>query len=138
MIDDIQFIAGKDSTAGGVLPHLQRISTRLGKQIVLSSDRPPKAIPTLEDRLRSRFEWGLIADVQPPDLETRIAILQPKGEVERHARARATCSSTSPQKVQSNIRELEGTLNRVIAHAQLERRAGHAGAGDRRDERPAD
>ena len=119
MIDDIQFIAGKDSTQTEFFHTFNHLH-QAGKHIVLSSDRPPKAIGTLDDRLRSRFEWGLIADVQPPDLETRIAILQQKGESSGMAIPREVLDYVA-QKVQSNIRELEGTLNRIIAQAQLER-----------------
>jgi chromosomal replication initiator protein len=118
MIDDIQFIAGKDSTQEEFFHTFNHLH-QAGKHIILSSDRPPKAISTLDDRLRSRFEWGLIADVQPPDLETRIAILQQKGESSGISIPREVLDYVA-QKVQSNIRELEGTLNRIIAHAQLE------------------
>jgi chromosomal replication initiator protein len=119
MIDDIQFIAGKDSTQEEFFHTFNHLH-QAGKHIILSSDRQPKAIGTLDDRLRSRFEWGLIADVQPPDLETRIAILQQKGESSGVPIPREVLDYVA-QKVQSNIRELEGTLNRIIAQAQLER-----------------
>ena len=118
MIDDIQFIAGKDSTQEEFFHTFNHLH-QAGKHIILSSDRQPKAIGTLDDRLRSRFEWGLIADVQPPDLETRIAILQQKGESSGVAIPREVLDYVA-QKVQSNIRELEGTLNRIIAQAHLE------------------
>jgi chromosomal replication initiator protein len=117
LIDDIQFIAGKESTQEEFFHTFNALHSS-GGQIVLSSDRPPKAITTLEDRLRSRFEWGLLADVQPPDLETRIAILRFKAD---------SMSATVPDEVmefvarraQNNIRELEGALNKVIAHATM-------------------
>ena len=118
MIDDIQFIAEKDSTQEEFFHTFNNLH-QLGRHIILSSDRQPKAIATLDDRLRSRFEWGLIADVQPPDLETRIAILQQKGETAGVHVPREVLDYVA-QKVQSNIRELEGTLNRIIAQAQLE------------------
>ncbi len=121
MIDDIQFIAGKDGTQEEFF-HTFNTLHSAGKQIVISSDRPPKAIVTLEERLRSRFEWGLIVDVQLPDFETRTAILRAKSEqIAAHVPAEVIDFLAS--RVQSNIRELEGCLNRVAAVAQLSERA---------------
>jgi chromosomal replication initiator protein len=116
MIDDIQFIASKERTQEEFFHTFNAIHEG-GGQIVLTSDRTPKAIPTLEDRLRSRFEMGLIADVQPPDLETRIAILRSK--VNGRASVPGEVLELIAHKVQSNIRELEGSLNRVLAYASL-------------------
>lgn len=117
LVDDIHFIAGKERTQEEFF-HTFNTLHGTGRQIVVSSDRAPKAMVTLEKRLCSRFEWGLIADIQPPDLETRIAILRSKS---------TTCGTSLPDEVlvliatriQSNIRELEGALNRVLALSQL-------------------
>jgi len=117
LVDDIQFIAGKESTQEEFFHTFNTLHGQ-DKQIIVSSDRPPKSLVTLEERLRSRFEWGLTADIQAPDFETRLAILRSKAERTGRHISDEILENVAKQ-VQSNIRELEGALNRIIAFADL-------------------
>jgi chromosomal replication initiator protein DnaA len=117
LVDDVQFMAGSESTQEEFF-HIFNTLHQLGKQIVLTSDRPPKLLSTLEDRLRSRFEWGLIADIKSPSLETRVAILKKKSE-EENVNVDDNILLYVASKLKSNIRELEGFLKRITAYAAL-------------------
>jgi len=117
LVDDVQFLAGKEQTQEEFF-HTFNDLYNLNKQIILTSDRPPKDIPTLEDRLRTRFEWGLIADIQAPDLETRIAILQQKSELKQYQITDEILHFIATQ-IPTNVREMEGALTRIFAYASL-------------------
>ncbi|MFA5104720.1 MAG: chromosomal replication initiator protein DnaA [Candidatus Margulisiibacteriota bacterium] len=119
MIDDIQFIAGKERTMEEFF-HTFNTLYETSKQIIISNDRPPKEIQDIEERLRNRFEWGLIADIQPPDFETRIAILKKRAENE-NIKIPDEVFNTIASKITSNIRELEGALTRLMAHVSIEK-----------------
>ena len=120
LIDDIQFIIGKESTQEEFF-HTFNALHGAKKQIIISSDKPPKDMEILEDRIRSRFEWGLLADISSPDYETRVAILRKKEEMDGYNLDNAIIEYIA-KNIKSNIRELEGSLNKIIAYANLEKR----------------
>jgi len=117
LVDDIQFIGGKEGTQEEFFHTFNELHQQ-GKQVVLSSDRPPKAIPALEDRLRSRFEWGMLADISQPDLEMRAAVLEAKAQEKNFSLEKEIIQAIAAT-IQSNIRELEGALNKIIAYHEL-------------------
>ena len=117
LVDDVQFFSGKTQTEENFFHTFDELHSA-NRQIAITSDRPPKSIPLLQDRLRSRFEWGLVTDIQPPDFETRLAILQAKAEREGVIVSADVLELIALQ-IQQNIRALEGSLNRVVAYAKL-------------------
>jgi len=117
MVDDIQFISGKEQTEESFFHTFNELHNS-NRQIVVTSDKLPQSLPGMEERLRSRFEWGLTVDIQPPDMETRLAILQSKAE-QAKAEVSLDVLELIAQQARRNIRELEGSLNRIIAYAKL-------------------
>ena len=117
LMDDVQFLSGKEQTHEGFF-HTFNDLHNSGNQVVISSDRPPRELPFMEDRLRSRFEWGLLADIQPPDLETRMAILATKADEMRVGLDESVIELIA-KRIQRNVRELEGSLNRMVAYSQM-------------------
>ncbi len=121
LIDDIQFLAGKEGTQEEFFHTFNELRDK-GKQIIITSDRPPKDIPSIEQRLVSRFEWGMVADIQPPDLETRMAILRDKMK-KRGVDINEEILFYIAESIQNNVRELEGALNRLAVYQQMENKA---------------